>query len=61
MSCRQLLPPCVLKLFSFKDVGHINYIIQNWMRNCSTIKFIGLWEQIHNPNFKSLEFDALKT
>jgi len=30
------------------------------MRNRSTIEFIGLWEQIHNPNFKGIEFDAFK-
>ena len=36
------------------------YIIQNSMRNRSTIEFIGLWEQIHNPTFKGIEFDAFK-
>ena len=30
------------------------------MRNHSTISFLGLWEQIHNPNFKPIEFDRLK-
>ena len=31
------------------------------MRNHSTISFLGLWEQIHNPNFKPIEFDRFKT
>jgi hypothetical protein len=35
-------------------------IIKNWMRNRSTIEFLGLWEQIHNPNFKGVEFDLFK-
>lgn len=26
----------------------------------STISFLGLWEQIHNPNFKPIEFDRFK-
>lgn len=30
------------------------------MRTRSTIEFIGLWEQFHNPNFKSIEFDAFR-
>jgi len=30
------------------------------MRNRSTIEFIGLREQIHNPNFNSIEFDGFK-
>jgi hypothetical protein len=29
----------------FRDTERTNYIIQNWMRTCSTIEFIGLWEQ----------------
>ena len=31
------------------------------MRNYSTISFLGLWEQFHNPNFKPIEFDRFKT
>lgn len=44
----------------YKDSERTNYIIQNWMRSRSTIEFIGLWEQLHNPNFKRIEFDAFK-
>lgn len=36
------------------------YVIQNWMRNRSTIEFIGLWEQLNNPKFNSIEFEAIK-
>lgn len=32
-------------------------IIKNWMRSRTTIEFIGLWEQLHNPSFKAVEFD----
>lgn len=41
----------------FRDAERSDYILQNWMRNRSTIEFIGLWEQLNNPNFKSIEFD----
>ena len=44
----------------FKDSERSDYILQNWMRNRSTIEFIGLWEQLNNPNFKSIEFDGFK-
>ncbi len=44
----------------FRDSERTNYIIQNWMRTRYTIEFVGLWEQLHNPNFKSIEFDAFK-
>lgn len=35
-------------------------IIKNWMRTKSTIEFLGLWEQINNPNFKGVEFDSFR-
>jgi len=33
-------------------------IVQNWMRSKTTIEFLGLWEKLHNPGFKGVEFDA---
>ena len=35
-------------------------VIQNWMRRKDTIEFLGLWEMLHNPDFKGVEFDAFK-
>lgn len=35
-------------------------VISNWMRNRFTIEFNGLWEQMHNPDFKLLEFEYIK-
>jgi hypothetical protein len=44
----------------YKDADRTNYVIQNWMRTRSAIEFCGLWEQLNNPYFKSIEFDAFK-
>lgn len=33
-------------------------VVKNWMRSKTTIEFLGLWEKIHNPNFKGVEFDS---
>ena len=44
----------------YKNSERSDYILQNWMRNRSTIEFIGLWEQLHNPDFNSIEFDGFK-
>lgn len=30
------------------------------MRNRNTVEFLGLWEQLNNPNFKGVEFDTLR-
>ena len=36
-------------------------IIKNWIRNRSTLEFLGVWEQMNNPNFKVVEFDHFKS
>lgn len=35
-------------------------VIQNWMRNRDVIEFLGLWETLHNPEFKPLEFEGFR-
>ncbi|WP_158860818.1 KilA-N domain-containing protein [Lunatibacter salilacus] len=44
----------------YRDAERSDYILQNWMRNRSTIEFMGLWEQFNNPDFNSIEFDGIK-
>tara|TARA_R110000744_G_scaffold63277_3_gene130171 strand:+ start:1430 stop:1771 length:342 start_codon:yes stop_codon:yes gene_type:complete len=34
--------------------------IRNWMRNRNTVEFIGLWETLHHPDFKPVEFDTFR-
>ena len=33
-------------------------VVKNWMRSRTTIEFLGLWEQLNNPEFKGVEFDS---
>ena len=35
-------------------------MVKNWLRIRDTIEFLGLWEIIHNPDFKGVEFDSFK-
>lgn len=35
-------------------------VVRNWMRLRSTVEFLGLWEQLNNQNFNSVEFDRFK-
>ena len=35
-------------------------VINNWLRGKDNIQFLGLWESMHNPDFKPIEFDRLK-
>ncbi|WP_298565918.1 KilA-N domain-containing protein [uncultured Phascolarctobacterium sp.] len=43
-----------------RDEENPRFIIQNWMRNRSTVSFLGLWEELNNPNFNRVEFEAFK-
>ena len=35
-------------------------VINNWLRSKANIQFLGLWESMHNPDFKPIEFDRFK-
>ena len=51
---------------AWRDEYGITYIIytkdviKNWMRSKDTIEFLGLWEKLHNSNFKGVEFDSFR-
>ena len=47
-------------LARYADEDDPRYPIQNWMRNKDVISYLGLWESIHNENFKGVEFDTFK-
>ncbi len=36
-------------------------MIYSWMRNRNTLEFIGIWEEMYNPNFKGNEFVTFKS
>ncbi len=35
-------------------------VISHWLSTRYTVEFMGLWEQLHNPNFKVTEFSNIK-
>lgn len=37
------------------------FFFANWMRNRNTVEFLGIWEQLNNPNFNCVEFDIIKS
>ena len=37
-----------------------NDVIKNWMRGRETLEFLGLWEKLHNSDFKPVEFDGFR-
>ena len=52
---------CITDIAKTKDgASRAADIIKNWIRNRSTLEFIGTWELMYNPNFKVVEFDHFK-
>lgn len=35
-----------------KKISSPSYLIQSWMRNNTTVKYLRMWEKIYNPGFK---------
>jgi hypothetical protein len=35
-------------------------LIENWLRAKDTVLFLGVWEQLNNPKFNSLEFEGIR-
>ena len=45
----------------YRNEDDPRFVIQNWMRNRNTIEFLGVWEELHNPDFNRVQFEAVKT
>ncbi len=44
----------------FKDVNKTGFVILKWLSTKYTIRFMGLWEQVHNQSFNVTEFGNIK-
>lgn len=51
---------CLTDLARRKNPYEPKDVVKNWLRLRSTIEFLGLWEQLYNPQFKGVEFDTFK-
>lgn len=51
---------CITDIARFKSGDRTDIVIGNWLRNRNTIEFLGIWEQLNNPDFKPIEFDGFK-
>jgi len=38
-----------------------DFFITDWLRNRNTLEFLGVWEQLNNPNFNYGEFATIKS
>lgn len=35
-------------------------LIESWLRTKDTVLFLGVWEQLNNPGFNSLDFEGIR-
>jgi len=44
----------------YQDTLEARVVVSNWMSNRYTLEFLGIWEQVNNPNFNRMEFHTVK-
>ena len=48
---------CITDIAALRNPIEPKDVVKNWMRSRATISFLGLWEKLHNPDFKGVDFD----
>ncbi len=51
---------CLTDIAKVKNPEHTGLVISHWLRNFSTIEYLGLWETLYNPSFNVTEFGYIK-
>ena len=49
---------CLTDMIKAKDG---DFFITDWLRNRNTLEYIGIWEQVYNPDFNYGEFAIIKS
>lgn len=43
----------------YKNPADPRFTVYNWLRSKETLRFLAVWEELHNPNFNRVEFDTV--
>jgi hypothetical protein len=49
---------CLTDMLKAKDG---DFFVSDWLRNRNTVEFLGIWEEMYNPNFNYGEFATIKS
>jgi hypothetical protein len=44
----------------YRDELEARVVVSNWMSTKFTLEFLGIWEEMNNPNFNRMEFHTIK-
>lgn len=50
---------CITDIAKQKNPFEPKDVVKNWMRLKNTLEYLGLWEQLNNPEFRGVEIDPL--
>lgn len=56
ISITQINEEDYVSLTDMMKVKDGDFFFHNWLRNRNTIEFLGIWEEVNNPTFNSVEF-----
>jgi hypothetical protein len=51
---------CLTDIARYRNPEATDDLIRNWLRNRNTVEFLGIWEELHNPEFNPVEFDGIR-
>ena len=51
---------CLTDIAATRNPTDPRFVVQSWMRNRMTVLFLGLWEELNNPEFNRVGFEAVK-
>ena len=51
---------CLTDIARYKSAERTDDLVRNWLRNCNTVEFLGLWERLNHPGFNPVEFDRIR-
>lgn len=51
---------CLTDIAKFYNNEAPSDVVKNWMSNKDSFEFYSLWEELHNPNFNSVEMHRIK-
>ncbi len=51
---------CLTDMARYKNAEATGLVVSHWLSTSFSVEFMGIWEQIHNPNFNVTEFSNIK-
>jgi hypothetical protein len=51
---------CITDIARYKNAENTDDLIRSWLRNRNTVEFLGIWEQLNNPDFNPVQFDGFR-